>query len=98
MITIHTLREATKVGQQKKKEEAHIKAREWIETTLFPELLEVANEGEFKHYVIFPQRLEAIAIADVLRDMGFQCEGLDADDLRYDHEKYDCYQALVRWM
>lgn len=96
MITIHTLREATKVGQQKRKEEARAKAREWIETTLFPELLEVANEGEFKHCVIFPRSLEATAIADVLRDMGFQCEGLDADDLRYDHENYDCYQAIVR--
>lgn len=98
MITIHTLREATKVGQQKRKEEARVKAREWIEKILFPELLEVANEGEFKYCVIFPRFLEATAIADVLKDMGFQCEGLDADDLRYDHENYDCYQAIVRWM
>ena len=98
MITIHTLREATKVGQQKRKEEARAKAREWIETALFPELLEVANEGEFKHCVIFPRSLESTAIAEVLRDMGFQCEGLDADDLRYDNDKYDCYQAVVRWM
>lgn len=98
MITIHTLREATKVGQEKKKKEACIKAREWIETVLLPELLEVANKGEFKYCVIFPRTLEATAITDVLRGMGFHCEGLGADDLRYDHEKYDCYQAIVRWM
>jgi hypothetical protein len=98
MITIHTLREATKVGQQKRKEEARAKAREWIETALLPELLEVANEGEFKHCVVFPRSLEATAIADVLRNMGFQCEGLDEDNLRYDNDKHDCYQAVVRWM
>lgn len=98
MITIHTLREATKMGQQKKKEEACAKAREWIVTSLFPQLLEVAKEGEFKHCVIFPKSLEATAIAEVLRDMGFQCEGLDADDLRYNHDRYNCYQAVVRWL
>ena len=98
MITIHTLREATKVGQQKKKEEARVKAREWIEITLFPKLLEVANEGEIKHCVIFPRSLDSTAVASVLRDMGFQCEGLDPDDMKYDDNRYDCYQAVVRWI
>lgn len=98
MITIHTLREAAKLGQQKKKEEARIKAREWIVASLLPELLKVAKEGEFEHCIIFPRFLEATAIVEVLRDMGFHCEGLDEDDFRYDHEKYDHYQADVRWM
>lgn len=98
MITIHTLREATKIGQQKKKEEARAKAREWIQDALFPELLEIAKQGEFRHYVVFPQSLDTTAVTNVLRDMGFQVEGLDDDDSRYDDSKYNCFQAVVRWM
>lgn len=98
MITIHTLREATKIGQQKRKEEARTKANAWICETLLPELLEIAKLGEFKHYVVFPRSLEPIAVTTVLKDMGFQCEGIDDDDLRYDTNKYECYQAVVRWM
>ena len=98
MITIHTLREATKIGQQKKKEEMRFKANKWITEILFPELLEAAKQGEDSAIAIFPREINATIICTLLRDMGFACDGLDNDDRRYDDSKYEYFQAVVRWM
>lgn len=98
MITIHTLREATKIGQQKKKEEMRVKANKWITETLFPELLEAAKQGESSAIAIFPREINATIACTLLRDMGFSCDGLDDDDRRYDDSKYEYFQACVRWM
>lgn len=98
MITIHTLREATKLGQQKKKEEMRVKANVWITETLFPELLEAAKQGENSAVVIFPREINSVIGTVVLKEMGFTCEGLDDDDVRYDNSKYNYFQAVVRWL
>lgn len=98
MITIHTLREATKIGQQKKKEEMQAKANIWITETLFPELLETAKQGESSAIAIFPRELNNTITCTLLRDMGFSCDGLDCGDRRYDSNKYEYFQAVVRWL
>lgn len=98
MITIYTLREATKICQQKKKEEMQEKANKWITETLFPELLEAAKQGESSAIVIFPRELNNTIICTLLREMGFSCDGLDDDDVRYDCSKYEYFQAVVRWL
>ena len=98
MITIHTLREATKIGQQKKKEEMRTKTNAWITEILFPVLLEIAKQGESSTVVIFPHEIDSIIGTAVLKEMGFSCEGLDDDDVRYDNSKYNYFQAIVRWM
>lgn len=98
MITIHTLREATKLGQQKKKEEMRVKANKWITETLFPELLEAAEQGESSAIALFPKEINATITCTLLREMGFSCDGLDDDDRRYDDSKYEYFQAVVRWL
>lgn len=98
MITIHTLREATKIGRQKKNEELKAKVNVWITETLFPELLETAKKGENSAIVIFPRKISATIICALLRDIGFSCKGLDRDDVRYDRSKYEYFQAVVRWL
>ena len=98
MITIHTLREATKIGQEKKKEEMRVKANKWITETLFPELLEAAKQGESSAIAIFPREINTTITCILLRDMGFSCVGLDNDDRRYDDSKYEYFQACVKWM
>jgi hypothetical protein len=98
MITIHTLREATKIGRQKKNEELKAKANVWITETLFPELLETAKQGENSAIVVFPREISAVITCTLLRDMGFSCEGLDNDDIRYDDSKHEHFQAVVRWL
>lgn len=98
MITIYTLREATKIGRQKKNEELQAKANVWIAETLFPELLETAKKGENSAIVIFPREISATITCALLRDIGFSCEGLDRDDVRYDRSKYEYFQAVVRWL
>lgn len=98
MITIHTLREATKIGQQKRKEEMRFKANKWITEILFPELLEAAEQGESSAIAIFPREINATIICTLLREMGFSCDGLDDDDRRYDDSKYEYFQAVVRWL
>lgn len=98
MITIHTLREATKIGKQKKKEEKRVKANIWITEALFPELLEAAKQGEGSAIAIFPREINATTTCALLRDMGFSCEGLDRDDVRYDGSKYEYFQAVVKWL
>ena len=98
MITIYTLREATKIGRQKKKEELQAKANVWITETLFPELLEAAKQGENSAIAIFPREISTTITCALLRDMGFSCEGLGHDDVRYDGNKYEYFQAVVRWL
>ena len=98
MITIHTLREATKISQQKKKEEMRVKANIWITEILLPELLEAAKQGESSAIAIFPSEINATISCTLLRDMGFSCEGLTDNDRRYDDSKYENFQAVVRWL
>lgn len=93
MITIHTLREITKIAQQKKKEEEQIKAHKWIVETLFPELLEAAKQGEGSSIVIFPRDIDITIGRNLLRNIGFSCECIYDDD-----SKCENFKAIVSWL